>query len=367
MPRPTFPRAPDARFEALTRRVRSLDGVRLAEAIPPACFEPQPWRGLLGFALSYALYGLALAGVAHAPHWLYWPPLYVLAGLGGWGLHCIAHDCGHQSFSRSRLLNTVVGQAALLPLLYPYHAWRHVHHLHHRHTNHLELDTDWRPVSAEVHARMPPLDRALYSATRSWAFWAGTMRYWWVCTFRPGFFPERAMRREVRRSTLVVGLAGGLCLALLLRLAGPRGLLLYGVLPWVSIHAWFSATTLMHHVRSDLPFLSSAYWTPNAGRLLLTTDYRYPWLLELLTHHISLHTAHHVAPAVPFYHLPRAQAALMQAFPGMVTQRRFSFGELLEVLRFCRFFDPERGYYAASPLNVDRAAAKADLSSGGPR
>ena len=87
---------------------------------------------------------------------------------------------------------------------------------------------------------------------------------------------------------------------------------------------WFSITTLMHHSAEDIPYLTREYWTRNASRLLVTTDYTYPRWLLFLTHNISLHTAHHVSPAVPFYHLRKAQAALKQAYPEMMRVEKAS-------------------------------------------
>lgn len=70
--------------------------------------------------MSLFLYTGAITGAAFSPSWLLDVPLWFVAGLGGWGLHRIAHDCGHGPFSRSRRLNTAAGSFALLPLLYPY-------------------------------------------------------------------------------------------------------------------------------------------------------------------------------------------------------------------------------------------------------
>ncbi|MEV8379148.1 fatty acid desaturase [Kribbella sp. NPDC056861] len=333
-------------LEAFLRKSRELEGRKLTESIPREYFEPRTARGLLGFALSWAVYAGAVAGLVWAPTaWLY-PPLWILAGLGGWGLHCIAHDCGHGSFSRSRRLNVTVASLSLLPLLYPFHSWRHVHNMHHAHTNNLELDTDWRPVPAGLYDRMPRPQRVLYAATRTWAFWGGTIRYWLVSGFRPGFFPKASMRSDVRRSIAVTAPLGIGWLAALVWLTGVPGLVVYFAVPWLMIHLWFSATTLMHHSASDVPYLTSEYWTRNAGRLLMTTDYTYPRVLSLLTHNISVHTAHHVAPAVPFYNLPQAQAALKRAHPGMVREDKVSLRGLWQILRNLHLYDENSGFYA---------------------
>jgi omega-6 fatty acid desaturase (delta-12 desaturase) len=349
MPAVSFPTVPSPDFVAVKSKVRALDGVRLTDAIPKSYYEPRLVRGLLGFVVSYSLYIGAIVGVAYAPHWLLYIPLWLLAGLGGWGLHCIAHDCGHQSFSRFRALNVAIGHLALLPLIYPFHAWRHVHALHHSHANNLELDTDWRPLPRALYDRMSLMQRMVYTGTRTWGFWAGTINYWRVSGFRPSFFPKREMRQDVRRSIGFVLAVAAVYFPVLIHYTGLTGFLLYFVAPWIATHAFFSATTLMHHAAQDLPFLTSEHWTPNASRLLLTTDYVYPKWLLFLTHNISIHTAHHVAPIVPFYNLPKAQLALKAAFPGMLREKRFTFGALWTVLRHCHFYDPEAGYYLDFP------------------
>jgi omega-6 fatty acid desaturase (delta-12 desaturase) len=345
MPAYRFPTAPDAAFEEFINRSKQLEGQRLAAAIPREYLTPRPARGLLGFAVSWALYLGALVGIAFAPHWLLWIPLWVVAGLGGWGLHCIAHDCGHGSFSRSRRLNTAVGHVALLPLIYPFHAWRHVHNLHHAHTNHLELDTDWRPMPAAMYRRLPLCEKVIYHGTRTWAFWGGTINYWRVSGFSPGFFPKKEMRRDVRRSITFVAVASLVYGVPLVWFTGVPGLLLYFVGPWLATHAWFSLTTLMHHSASDIPYLSGEHWTRNASRLLVTTDYLYPRWLLFLTHNISIHTAHHVAPVVPFYNLRKAQAALKDRYPGMLRERRLRLREMWSILTRLHLYDTEAGFY----------------------
>jgi omega-6 fatty acid desaturase (delta-12 desaturase) len=340
-----YPTAPGEAFQDFLRKSEQVQGVRLQQAVPSEYLKPNVARGLLGFAVSWALYLGAIVGVALSPTWLLYPPLWIVAGLGGWGLHCIAHDAGHGSFSRSRRLNSIIGHVSLLPLVYPFHAWRHVHNLHHAHTNNLELDTDWRPLPAGLYDRMPLRQKIVYHGTRTWAFWFGTVNYWRVSGFRPNFFPKKEMRRDVRRSIAVVVAVSAVYFSALIYFFGITGFLLMFAVPWLFIHAWFSATTLMHHSASDVPYLTSEHWTRNASRLLLTTDYTYPRWMLFLTHNISIHTAHHVIPAVPFYNLPKAQQALKEAYPGMVRERRFTTSDLWRILRRCHFYDTGSGFY----------------------
>ena len=94
----------------------------------------------------------------------------------------------------------------------------------------------------------------------------GTINYWVESGFRPGFYPKAGQRREVRRSIMFVAAVAVPYFAALVYFTGVPGLLLYFVAPWIATHAWFSATTLMHHSSSDVPYLTAEYWTRNASR-----------------------------------------------------------------------------------------------------
>lgn len=350
------------RLEVFLRMSAELEGRHLASVIPSVYYKPQVARGLLGFMVSWLLYVGAIFGTAKTPHWVFYLPLWLIAGLGAWGLHCIAHDCGHGSFSPSRRLNVVIGHLALLPLFYPFHSWQHVHNMHHSHTNNIELDTDWRPLPLSMYSRLSWWSRWVYTGTRTWAFWSGTIHYWWKSAFRPAFFPTRAMRQDVIRSIAFTALVGVLYLGLLAWKTGVYGIFLYCLMPWLFAHAWFSATTLMHHSANDVPYLTSDKWTGNTGRLLVTTDYVYPRILSFLTHNISIHTPHHVAPAIPYYNLPKAQQALKEAFPGMLRERRLKAGHLLQILCNLHLYDTDTSFYTDfSQHKIDSKAAQSSL------
>jgi omega-6 fatty acid desaturase (delta-12 desaturase) len=300
---------------------------------------------MLGFFVSTSLWAGGIWLISISPHWGLWIPAALISGLGGWGLHCIAHDCGHGSFSRSKGFNYFIGQLSLIPLLYPFHGWRHVHNLHHANTNHLEKDTDWRPLIRPVYQRMPLVGRAIYRGTRSLFFWLGTAHYQLISGFNPNLFPSASARADVRRSMLFVAVVAGVVFPAVYLASGPMGMVKYLLLPWLGIHAWFSTTTLMHHTSEDLPFLQGKHWNKQASKLLLTTDYTHSKLLHFLTHNITVHTAHHVAPKIPFYNLIKARNQLEEDFPGMIRKRPFTWGALFRAVRKCHLYDTRTGFY----------------------
>jgi omega-6 fatty acid desaturase (delta-12 desaturase) len=336
---------PTTRLDAILENSRRLEGQRLATAVPKSCYAINVWRGLAGFFASVAVWGGGIYLISIAPHWSLWIPLSLVSGLGGWGLHCIAHECGHASFSKSRLFNSIIGHISLVPMLYPFNGWKHIHDMHHANTNSLEKDTDWRPVTRGIFRKLSIVDKAIYFGTRSIFFWLGTAHYQFKSGFRTNIFPKRSVRMEVIRSFAFIAIVVAAAVPMVYIHAGWMGLFKYIALPWMGMHAWFSATTLMHHTSEEIPFLKSGDWNVNASKLLMTTDYKYPKWLHFLTHNITIHTAHHVAPKVPFYRLFDAQKSIKQAYPGMLREKPFAWKDLYVAVTRCHLYDYDSGFY----------------------
>ena len=78
---------------------------------------------------------------------LLWLLTWWIQGAFMTGLWVMAHECGHQAFSASRLINDAVGCILHSMLLVPYWTWAHSHKLHHSNANSMERDTVFVPVT----------------------------------------------------------------------------------------------------------------------------------------------------------------------------------------------------------------------------
>jgi omega-6 fatty acid desaturase (delta-12 desaturase) len=63
--------------------------------------------------------------------------------------------------------------------------------------------------------------------------------------------------------------------------------------------------------------------------------------MELLLHNITVHSAHHVDPRVPFRHLPEAQRRLEHSFASDIIVERWSLASFISVTRTCKLYDYE--------------------------
>jgi omega-6 fatty acid desaturase (delta-12 desaturase) len=111
-------------------------------SIPDDCFEKDTMQSLVYAALSAAMTVscgiLAFMYVpmkfAYLPSWLAYAALTGTIGTGCW---VIAHECGHNAFSKNRAIQDVVGYVLHSLLLVPYFSWQRSHAVHHSRTNHL--------------------------------------------------------------------------------------------------------------------------------------------------------------------------------------------------------------------------------------
>jgi len=358
-----IPTSPSANFFKIVNRAEEIRDEKLFNSVPIELTKANPIRGLFGLLISFSGIALSVYLLTRVDQiWLMFP-LWIAAGLFAWGAFVIGHDCGHSSFSRSKGLNQIVGQLALLPILFPFNGWRLMHNMHHSSANNIELDVDWSPITRDQFNKLGLYKKIVYFSTRKYFWYLGTVRYQFNC-FIPGNFVSKKARREVTYSSLFTLIFGVAAIAIIVMNTGLSGLWKFFLMPWFFMHFWFSTVTMMQHVSEDIPYLTSKYWTANASRLLLVNDYKYPWLIQFLMHNITVHTAHHVAPLVPFYNLPAATAALKEKYPNEIREKTFTFGELYRVLTRCTFYDSVGGFYDATMIPVQQPKKSTDTQIG---
>lgn len=125
-------------------------------SIPEDCFEKDTVKSLFYAALSAAMtlscgllaFAYVPMKLAYLPTWLAYAALTGTIGTGCW---VIAHECGHNAFSKNRFIQDAVGYLLHSLLLVPYFSWQRSHAVHHSRTNHLtEGETHVPYVKGEV-------------------------------------------------------------------------------------------------------------------------------------------------------------------------------------------------------------------------
>ena len=341
-------------------------------SLPASCYQNPTWKGKLWLARDLALYAgvVVLLWQVDSP-WLL-VPLWALAGLSVASLFILGHDSAHGALFKSKRLNYVVGQLAMLPSLHLYEAWVFGHNrVHHGHTTREVMDYVWHPVTPEQWAAMSPV--AKLDHRLKWSCLGAGLYYmqeiWWQKMVR--FSPNDKLAPLVRRDRIVVGgfaLIGSAALLIGGSLAyGSLGGALWmwfkvGIVPLVLFNYVIGSVVYIHHVAPEIPWHARRKWNKFKGQIEGTTILRAPAWLNVFFHNILLHVPHHVDMRIPFYHLPEACEVLRDQWGSYIVDRELRWSDYLRATRNCKLFDFERGIwlgYSGEPAALPPASTSA--------
>ncbi len=314
-----------------------------------------PLALFLGVAILYGVLELAVLAM---PVWLA-VPLSVLTGLAIAMLFVIGHDAAHNSFTRHRWLNRVIGRIAFLPSLHAFSLWDLSHNRnHHMFSNLRGLDHGWEPMSPADYRNSSPLRRALYRLYRSPG---GVMLY---------YLPELWARRLVVPLPSIVGPtrpvywfdSALVLIGLAAQIAGAIAIGgAFGHDPWVSVLTgvaipfliWnmaMSVAIFLHHTHPAIPWYADKV-ARDAGSPAIqgTVHLVFPMPFGLFTLNIMEHNAHHLASGVPLYRVRHFQAAI--AARHNIVAWDFSLRAFRRVCRRCKLYDYDAGCW----VTFDRA------------
>jgi acyl-lipid omega-6 desaturase (Delta-12 desaturase) len=313
--------------------------------------------GIALLALNIGLYASTLLGILAASNPLLKAFLILFNGLFIGTLFVLAHDACHGSLTPHAFLNGLIARVAFLPALQPYSTWVLGHNrLHHSMTNLRGRDYVWTPLTWQEYRRMGWFGRAVERFYRSLA---GLGLYYMVeMWFKHMIFPRRSDLAQIKNRrllwsdlALVAIYAVCMCTSVL---AANR--LIAGALDRPAISpAWPLTTALLlpylvwsylsgfltylHHTHPrTVWFADRREWNFYRGQLRDTVHVKFPRLVGLFFHNIMEHTAHHVDPKIPLYHLAGGQRQLEARFDEII-EEEWSLRGFLKTLSACQLYD----------------------------
>ncbi|KLO14847.1 delta-12 fatty acid desaturase [Schizopora paradoxa] len=380
----------------------------LLSAIPEHCYKRSAFRSSLYIVWDFLLLATFYAGWTYAdaqitpervnfPHPYLYPAarfcIYALysfaAGLVATGLWVIAHECGHQAFSESKLLNNTVGWILHSALGVPYHSWRITHARHHASTSHMTADQVWVPKTRSQ-LGLPPLDPAKEDLDGSSVAdeikaefmealgdspigaslnVAGALLLGWplyVLFNRSGqksypkgtthFVPGQPLFKPHEFSQIIISVVGvALWVAGLAYWVHARGfadMFLTYFIPYLWVNHWLVLITFLQHTDPLLPHYRPPEFTFARGalstldrNLLGEAGKIMAWIGAATTHGISeTHVVHHVHSKIPHYNAWEATDALRARLARAGIHLEGKPGgwlEMYRVYRQCKFVEDD--------------------------
>jgi len=255
--------------------------------------------------------------------WYLLPFAWFLQGTAMTGLFVNGHDCAHQSFSHSRVLNEIVGTLCMSPLLFPYNSWELTHNHHHKHANNLDKDFLWKPLEKKEVEKMSELKKAILYYFYGPLFFQSSLVHHAYHYLLP--FTSRLMEDKIKclRSVVCCLVTGYFLINYLSTIGNIWSLY---VIPFLVFQFWLSTFTYFHHRHKEAAgWKKGEDWNPVFGGLFATIHVDFPAWIEFLTLDINWHLPHHASSLVPWYNLRPATYNLMKAFGNRLQSDVFSW------------------------------------------
>jgi omega-6 fatty acid desaturase (delta-12 desaturase) len=332
----------------------------IVQSLPAEVFEVNELRAWIQVLITVSTTAFGVYLIYLTP-WYLLPIIWLYTGTALTGFFVIGHDCGHRTFSKSNLVNDIVGIFSFLPFFYPFESWRIQHNHHHNNTNKLHVDNAWQPFQPEYYDNAPLWEKAVLRAIRSWPmpfFWIGSIGHWFYLHFSLSLF-KPSQRLRVGISVYTVYAVAGLFFPVMLYTFGFWALVKYWLLPWCIFHFWLSTFTLVHHTLPHIPFTPEPKWRNAEARLAGTVHCEYPLGVEFLAHKINVHVPHHVSTRIPSYNLRKAHAILKEKWGEYMNEAVFGWGLMKDILSNCSLYN-EQTNYTSFDRPLPKASSKED-------
>lgn len=330
----------------------------IRDAIPKHCFERSGARGLAYVARDIAClattfylfhnYVTPETIPSTAVRAALWAGYTFVQGLFGTGLWVMAHECGHQSFSPSKVLNDTVGFLAHTALLVPYFSWKISHGKHHKATGHMERDMVFVPKTRDEYASRvgklahqlselteeTPIATFIHMVTQQLGGWPmylvanvtghnfherqpegkGKGKKNGIFSGVNHFNPSSPLYERKDEHLILLSDAGlAVVIGILTyigRTYGFANLLVWYILPYLWVNHWLVAITFLQHTDPTLPHYDAHTWTYTRGAAA-TIDREFGFIGRTLLHGIiETHVLHHYVSTIPFYNADEASDAI---------------------------------------------------------
>lgn len=268
----------------------------------------QPMRPLLDIAFDLAIVCVAATSVVSLGWWLA-PLAALLIANRQRALGNILHDAGHRNLYRSQRLNDALARLLVAPLaMVSLTAYRRDHFNHHRMLGDAGGDPDYLPpLRSPANCWWTSYSRFVFC----WPAWKGSLLGHLVS-------PAVSARSKVYIACWWAAVAGGSFWA------GGTQIAVEVMVLWLLSRATF------FHLITTFREMCDHFGMKPGGILSFTRDVigSTPWRWIIHPRNNGYHLTHHLAPAVPYYLLPKAhrlfrEMSLFQTH-GTVCARYFS-------------------------------------------
>lgn len=245
-------------------------------------------------------------------------------------LFVIFHDCGHQSFFKSRKANKITGFILGIFVGFPYEKWKYAHSVHHATNGNLSrmgLGEIWT-LTVDQYAALSPLRKLMYRCYRHPMILFGLGPFFiYLVGYRLN--RKQAGIRE-RFNTYLTNLMLLILSLLLVACLGWKALVFVEV-PILYL-AGIAGVWLFYvqHQFEESYFEGEETWDYVSAAMQGSSFYQLPLVLQWITGNIGYHHIHHLSPKIPNYTLQNVH----HSHPSLQHARTLQLGSSLQSIHF---------------------------------
>jgi acyl-lipid omega-6 desaturase (Delta-12 desaturase) len=300
-------------------------------------------------SIDLSIYISAIIGI------LYFENIYariicgIIAGFKMASLFVIAHDAAHDSYTSNKLLNLIIGRLAFLPCYHNYSLWLIAHNRQHHQFTNIKAVNSWFPLSKSEYDSLPIWRRLLERLYRSPL---GISLYylverWWKNKFYP-------YKRIVNKFEPVYWVDFILTLSFLI-----GQVTLFGYMGHISTNSSFLISITLgffvplfvfsfmvgfsvyqQHTHESVAWFNTKSERDRYAHIQdFTVHVKYPKWYNVISHNVMEHTAHHVDPRIPCYHLAEAQKEINDYLANKMVSFKFSALDFIKTMNKCKLYD----------------------------
>ncbi len=270
--------------------------------------QPNMRKGIWQLVNSFGGFLLSLVLMYFSLPVGYWLTLLLALPTAGFlvRIFIIQHDCGHNSFFKSRKANDIVGVFSSLVTFVSYRYWRKCHSIHHAH--HAELEErgigDVWTLTVDEYWKAAWWKKLAYRIFRNPIFLFGIApAINFIILERFPLHAKRGWRTGEHAGIWLTNIAivGWVTVvALLIGFGNTVMIFLPAIILAASVGTWLF---YVQHQLEHTYWEHSQEWDYTLAAMQGSSYYKLPKVLQWFTGNIGFHHIHHLSPRIPNYHL----------------------------------------------------------------
>jgi len=220
----------------------------------------------------------------------------------------IQHDCGHQSFFKSKRANDIVGSIFGVITITPYYLWRRNHAIHHASSG--DLDSrgigDVYTMTVEEYHKQTPWNKFKYRFYRHpiTLFIIGPIAIFFISHRFP--LKTKKTEKQERMSVHLTNLALAIIIAGFSFLIGPKDFFLITLPSYFLAFSFGVYLFYVQHQFENTYWRRKPEWDYFQAAIKGASFFKLPKIMQWFSGNIGFHHIHHLSPKIPNYLLEKA-------------------------------------------------------------